>query len=396
MRSTFTRMPHLLATVPAAALALALSGGAALSQQENGSAYEVEIVAEGLVHPWGHVFVPDTTYLLVSEREGRLQRVDRETGELAEISGVPDVHAVDQGGLLDLALHPLYPDENWLYMTWAGADDEGRSATHLGRARVDLDELALSDFEVLHVFGPFFDSDAHFGSRIVFDTDETLVVTVGDRNFKDFGPDHVAQDTTNYVGGAFRFTLDGEIPGDNPFLDDDDVRDAYFVYGLRNTQAMAIHPQTGEIWVADHGERNGDEINILEAGGNFGWPIATYGVDYQTGEPFAPTPPEVPETVDPVFWWGPDHPEGFPPSGFAFYDGDAFPEWQGNALIGVLWHEYLGRFTVDGREIEPTERLLDDRDWRIRDVGVAPDTGHVYVLVDQDDAPIARLVPASR
>lgn len=389
--------PHLLATVPAAALVLALSGAPALAQvggETAGSAYAVETVAEGLEHPWGHAFVPDTSYLLVSERAGRLQLLDRESGEMTEVSGVPEVHAVDQGGLLDLALHPRFPDEPWLYMTWAGADDEGRSATHLGRARLDLDERALSDVEVLHVFGPFFDSDAHFGSRIVFDTDETLVVTVGDRNFKDFGPDHVAQDTTNYVGGAFRFTLDGAIPDDNPFLDDDGVNDAYFVYGLRNTQAMAIHPDTGEIWVADHGENNGDEINILEPGGNFGWPIATYGVDYQTSEAIGATPGEVPETIDPIFAWGPDHPEGFPPSGFAFYDGDAFPEWRGNALIGNLWHRYLGRFSVDGRSIEPTERLLDGEDWRIRDVGVAPDNGHVYVFVDDEDAPIVRLVPA--
>jgi glucose/arabinose dehydrogenase len=157
---------------------------------------------------------------------------------------------------------------------------------------------------------------------------------------------------------------------------------------------MAMHPETGEIWQNEHGENNGDEINIIQAGGNFGWPIATYGHDYQTGEPFAPTPPEVAETIDPVYHWDFDHPEGFPPSGFVFYDGDAFPEWRGNALMGNLWHAHLGRFTVDGRNVEFAERLLDDEGWRIRDVGVGPDTGYIYILIDDEDMPLVRMRPA--
>jgi aldose sugar dehydrogenase len=362
--------------------------------QDDASGFEIETVAEGFNEPWGMTFLPGNGRMLVTERPGQLNLVDRETGDVAQISGVPDVDARGQGGLLDVAVHPRFEDEPWVYLTWAGRNNEGLTATYVGRGLLDIEGRALTDFEVLHVAGPHVDSTGHYGSRIVFDADNRFYVTVGDRQFKNFGPDHYAQDTSNYIGTTLRFEDDGSIPADNPFVDDPEVQDAIYSYGHRNSQGMAIHPETGELWQNEHGEWNGDEINVIQAGGNYGWPIATYGVDYRTRERFADLPPDNPDTVDPVYFWEVDHPEGFPPSGFAFYDGDAFPEWQGNAFMGNLRHQYLGRFTVEGHEVEMVERLLDGQGWRIRDVAVGPDNGYLYVLIDDSNVPLIRLRPA--
>ena len=386
-RRTASPLRTLLLAGVCAGGALAFTAGPAAA------IYEVESVAEGFEHAWGMTFLPGDGRMLVTERPGRLQLVDRDSGEVVEIAGTPAVDNRSQGGLLDVAVHPRFEAEPWVYMTWAGNDDAGHTATYVGRARLDLDATALVDLEVLFVAEPHVDMTGHYGSRVVFAADETMFVTVGDRQFKNFGPEHHSQDTSNYIGTTLRLNADGSVPADNPFVGDPSVRDAIFSYGHRNSQGMAIHPETGELWQNEHGENNGDEVNVVRAGGNYGWPIATYGHHYRTGEQFAPTPPEVPETIDPVFWWGQDHPEGFPPSGFAFYTGDAFPEWRGNALMGNLRHQYLGRFTVDGHEVAFAERLLDGQGWRVRDIAVGPDDGFVYVLIDDRNAPLVRLRP---
>lgn len=383
-------------TLTASALALAVAFAVPGAHAEEQSAYEIETVAEGFDNAWGMAFVPEDGRLLVSERPGRLKLVDRDSGEVEEISGLPDIHAQGQGGLLDIALYPDFADENWLYMAWSGTNDDGQSSTYIGRARLDIDALELSDLEELFVAEPFDDAgQGHYGSRIAFDSDNRVYFSVGDRQSKDFGPQHYAQDLTGDLGKIHRLEADGSVPEDNPFVDVEEARDTIWSYGHRNPQGMAFHPETGELWQNEHGENNGDEINIIQGGGNFGWPIATWGVDYRTGERFAPTPPEVADTVDPVYWWESDHPEGFPPSGLTFYDGDAFEGWQGNMFMGNLAHQYLGRFSVNGMEVEMEERLLDGEGWRIRDVAVGPDNGYLYVLIDDSNAPLVRLVPAS-
>ncbi|MEM4781385.1 MAG: PQQ-dependent sugar dehydrogenase, partial [Halalkalicoccus sp.] len=341
-------------------------------------------------------FLPEDSRLLVTEREGRLNLLDREDGAVEVIDGAPDVYAEGQGGLLDVALHPEFADEPWVYLTYSAADDDGESATHLGRGRFDPDEGTLAGFEELFVAGPFVDSDGHFGSRILFGDDGMLYMTTGDRQQKDFGPEHVSQDTTNELGATLRLAPDGSIPNDNPFVDDEDVTDAIYSYGHRNAQAMTIHPETGAIWQGEHGEEDGDEINVIEAGGNYGWPVATYGCAYGTDDPIGDLPHEREDTVNPIYYWEcPDPDGGFPPSGMTFYDGEAFPDWQGELLMGNIAGEYLGRFAVDGEEVEEADPLLENCDWRIRDVAVAPDTGHLYVLLDEEDAPIVRIVPES-
>ncbi|WP_306061701.1 PQQ-dependent sugar dehydrogenase [Natronococcus wangiae] len=354
--------------------------------------FEVEEVAQDLSHPWGMAFLPDDTRLLVAERDGRLSLHDPDDGTVEELEGTPSVYADGQGGLLDVALHPDFPDEPWLYLTYSTANDDGESTTALGRSRLDGEAARLEDAEELYVAEPFVDSDDHYGSRVVFGDDGRVYVTVGDRAFKNFGPDHVSQDPTNDLGTTLRLEPDGSIPDDNPFVDESGAKDAVFSYGHRNSQGMTVHPETGDLWQSEHGEEDGDEINIVEEGGNYGWPVASYGCEYGTDDPVGDDPRRREDLVDPVFYWECNS-GGFPPTGMTFYDGDAFPDWEGDLFVGNLAGAYLGRFTVDGTDVEETDSLLEDRGWRIRDVEVDPETGALYVAVDGENAPLVRLVP---
>ncbi|MDZ5812013.1 PQQ-dependent sugar dehydrogenase [Halorubrum sp. AD140] len=364
--------------------------------------YEVERVAEEFEHPWGLAFLPDDGRLLVTERPGRLSLVDPADGAVEEVAGAPEVHAEGQGGLLDVAVHPEFPDDARVYLTYAATNDAGESATHVGSGRLSLGDgggaHALDGFEALRAAGPFVDSDQHFGSRATFGPDGALFVTVGDRRDTDFDADHVSQDRSNELGSTLRLTPDGDPHPDNPFVDDADGADALYSYGHRNPQAMAVRPETGAIWQCEHGEEDGDEINVIERGGNYGWPIASEACQYGTDDPVAPAHDERDDVVAPVHYW-PCGSGGFPPSGAVFYDGDAFPEWRGDLFAGTLAAEYLGRFTVDGAGIDDatvTERdpLLADRGWRVRALAVELATGHLYVAVDAADAPVVRIVPA--
>ncbi|GAB3695619.1 PQQ-dependent sugar dehydrogenase [Halorubrum pallidum] len=364
-------------------------------------AYTVERVAEGFENPWGLAFLPDDGRLLVTERPGRLSLLDPADGSAVSVAGAPEVFARGQGGLLDVAIHPSYPDDPRVYLTYAAADDSGAAATHVGSGRLRFDGSdapALDGFESIRVAEPFLDSELHFGSRATFGPDDALFVTVGDRRDTAFGPDHVSQDRSNELGSTLRLTADGDPHPDNPFVDDSDARDTIYSYGHRNPQAMAVRSETGRVWQCEHGERDGDEINVIERGGNYGWPVASEACNYGTDERVAPSHRERGDVVAPVHYW-PCGSGGFPPSGAVFYDGDAFPEWRGDLFAGTLAAQYLGRFTVEGAgpaDVAVTERepLLADRDWRVRALAVEPTTGYLYVSVDDADAPVVRLAPA--
>ncbi|MHC3381406.1 PQQ-dependent sugar dehydrogenase [Haloarcula sp. H-GB5] len=360
---------------------------------DSATAVTVETVVDGLESPWSVTPLPDGSQWLVTERVGRVVLVDPSDGTVTPISNVPSVYASGQGGMLDTALHPDFPDPALVYLTYSKANDSGESATHLGRGRLNAADAQFDRFEQLHVAEPFVDSDGHFGSRVVFGPDELVYMTVGDRQFKDFGPDHVAQDRTNELGTTLRLTPSGGIPDANPFTDDPDAVDSIFSYGHRNAQGMTVHPDTGAIWQTEFGEQDGDEINIVERGANYGWPVADEGCTYGSGDPIGVSHADRDDVVAPVYSWGCGS-GGFPPSGATFYTGDAFPEWTGDLLVGGLASQYLARFTVDGRTVEEATPLLADRGWRIRDVVVEPETGNVLAAIDSPDAPIVRLRPA--
>lgn len=379
----------------------------------------VEPVTEGLQRPWSLAFLPadwvsrtgtggESDLALVTERTGRLNLVNLADGSREQISGLPAIATPGRGGLLDVVLHPEFAggEQNWVYITYVTQGSGGYAMT-LGRGRLDLRGRALTEFEQLLVATPY-DSGNHYGGRMVFDDAGYLYVTSGDRQVPHrLQERHPSQDLQSYHGKTLRLNADGSIPASNPFVGNPDALDAIYTYGHRNHQGMAIHPETGDIWQNEHGEGDGDEINVLRisdgsaAGSNYGWPIASYGRDYRSGAEVGVLPPENPDTVNPVHWWERGDDGGFPPSGMAFYMGDAFPAWRGHMLMGNLADQYLARFeidnfgVVDGRSQghEHEYRLLEGRGWRIRDVRVHPDTGYIYVLVDANSAPLVRLRP---
>ncbi len=391
------RRTYLAVTAGAAGLAGCAGGGpggegggddapGADGGEARGERFAVETVVDGLEHPWGIAVLPDGR-LLVTERPGRLRLVDPAAGEARTVEGTPEVHAAGQGGLLDVTVH-----DGSVYLTYAATDDAGRSATHLGRGRLDAAAGRLTGFERLHVAEPFVDSDAHYGSRVVVGPDDRLYVTSGDRQFKDFGAGHVARDRSNELGAVLRLAPDGSVPDDNPFVEEPGVRDGIFTYGHRNPQGLAVHPETGALWEHEHGERDGDEVNVLEAGDDYGWPVASEACNYGTDDPVGVSHGDREDVTAPVHVW-PCGSGGFPPSGATVYDGDAFPSWRGDLFAGNLAGQYLGRLSVDGREVNERAPLLSDREWRVRAVAADP-AGRLYVAVDAASAPLVRLVPA--
>ena len=291
-----------------------------------------------------------------------------------------------------MTLHPEFPAEPWVYLTYSATNGNGETTTHLGRGRLEEGSAEFRSFETLHAAEPFIAENGHYGSRVVFGDDGAAYLTVGDRQFKDFGPEHVSQDTTNELGATLRLEPDGTIPADNPFLGDPDVVDSIFSYGHRNAQGMTVHPETGELWQSEHGEQDGDEINVVEGGRNYGWPVTHYGCTYSGGDPIGEQPHERDDVADPVYYWECNS-GGFPPSGATFYTGDVFPEWYGDLFVGNLAGGYLGRFSVEGRDVAELGPLLEGYGWRIRDVENEPETGHLYVAVDGPTGPLVRLVP---
>lgn len=330
-------------------------------------------LASGLNHPWGMVFLPDGR-LLVTERAGQLRILDTDNTLSEPLAGVPEVFARDQGGLLDVALDPDFASNQLVYLAFA-EPGEGGASTAVGRGRLEEDRIA--DFEVIFRQMPKVSGAKHFGGRIVFSPQGMLYLTMGER-FK-FEP---AQNLANHLGTIVRVNPDGAVPEDNPFVEQTDAEDEIWTYGHRNIEAAAIQPGTEALWIAEMGPRGGDELNLIEAGQNYGWPVVSWGEHY-SGEDI-PDPPTQPRFADARKHWTPV----ISPSGMAFYTGDMFPQWQGSALIGGLTAQGVVRVAFDGLEVVGEERIPLGA--RIRDVEQAPD-GSVYVLTDQDDGDIWRL-----
>jgi aldose sugar dehydrogenase len=339
---------------------------------------DVETVAEGLEHPWGLAFLPDGR-MLVTERPGRLRLVMPGGKLSAPLEGVPRVQHAGQGGLLDVKLDPKFPENQRVYVSYAEPAPDGTAGTAVARGR--LMDQRLEDVQVIYRQQPKVKGALHFGSRLVFLRDGTLVITQGDR----FEYRAQAQDLASGLGKIVRINADGSIPSNNPFSNRPGARAEIWSYGHRNVQAAALDPETGQLWTVEHGARGGDELNHPEPGKNYGWPVITYGVDYNgspIGEGTARTGME-----QPVYYWDPV----IAPSGMAFYTGTTYPGWQGNLFIGSLKPGLLVRLTMKEGQVQGEERYLGKLGERIRDVQQGPDN-FLYLLTDNDSGQILRVV----
>lgn len=348
------------------------------SVESNEETFNVVRVVDDLSHPWAVAWLPGGE-MLITERAGRLNLVDNET--VTELDGLPEIQASGQGGLLDVALHPDYEENGWIYFTYSYVGDGG-SNTALARAQ--LSDGELTDVEELYQPEITYTETQHFGSRIVIPGDGTVVFTIGDRGNRD-----QAQDRSDPTGSTIRLNEDGSIPDDNPFVNEEDVTPEIYTYGHRNAQGMDIHPETGVIWQHEHGPRGGDEINIIESGQNYGWPIATYGTEYGDDSEIGINPDEDPDIVDPVLHWSPT---SIAPSGMTFYSGEHFPGWDGDIFAGALANQHIRRVVLDGDEAVEEEELIRDEIGRIRDVREGPD-GLIYFLTDETDGGLYRIEP---
>jgi glucose/arabinose dehydrogenase len=342
-------------------------------------AARVVVVASGLERPWGMALLPDGS-MLVTEREGRLRRVGKDGRVSEPLSGVPEVFARGQGGLLDVALGPDFARDRLVYLSFS-EPGAGGASTAVARGR--LGERGLENTEVIWRQQPKVQGNNHWGSRLVFAPDGTLFVTLGDR----FAYRESAQDLSTTIGKIVRINADGSVPRDNPFVGRDGMRPEIWSYGHRNVQAAALHPQTAQLWTIEHGARGGDELNDPQPGRNYGWPAITYGVDYsgaRIGEGTAK-----PGMEQPVYYWDPV----IAPSGATFYTSDALAGWRGSLLIGSMNPGGLVRLTLEGERVMREERYRDgELDARIRDVIQSPD-GTVYLLTDSGNGRLLKLEP---
>lgn len=371
----------------AAALATALPAGAQTGVQlaQVGSVLTeagpigVHEVTDELERPWGMAFLPDGR-LLVTERPGNLRIVSMDGRVSSPVGGTPTVFAQGQGGLMDVALDPDFAQNRFVYLSFAAPGPEGSAATALGRGTWAND--SIQDFQVLFRQEPWITGPNHFGNRIAFSPQGHLFLALGDR-FQ-FQP---AQELSNHVGTVIRINRDGSVPRDNPFVGRAGAEDEIWSYGHRNIESAAINPATGALWVAEMGPLGGDELNLPEPGRNYGWPVVSWGMNYDGTD--IPNPPTHPQFADALVHWTPV----ISPSGMAFYTGDKFPAWRGNALIGGLTLQGLMRLETDGNRVTGQERIPLDA--RIRDVEQGPD-GMVYVLTDEQEGKLWRLAPLEK
>jgi aldose sugar dehydrogenase len=364
---------NIMRLVLASALSLLLASSAF-------AAPKVETVVEGLENPWGLAFLTDGS-MLVTERPGRLRLIGAD-GKVSEpIAGVPEVVAGKQGGLLDVALDPDFATNKTIYLSFSEPRSGDGNGTSVARAVLSDDRTNLTNVAVIFQQLPAIESTAHFGGRLVFAPDKSLFVTLGDR----YSMRDSAQDTQTHLGKIVHITTDGKPGAGNPYASGGGLPEIWSI-GHRNVQGAAIDPATGLLWTVEHGARGGDEINRPEAGKNYGWPVITYGRDYSGAKIGEGT--EKAGMEQPLHYWDPS----IAPSGLAFYQGDLFPDWKGDLLVGALAGQKLVRLDVQDGKIVGEEAMLEDLGERIRDVRVGPD-GAVYLLTDDPQGRVLKLTP---
>lgn len=347
-------------------------------------AFQVRELLSGLEHPWSMAWLPNGE-MLITEREGRLRRVSKDFRlDPRPIEGLPKSIEVDgQGGLFDVAVHPGFSRNGWVYLSFSEGQLGGRlSSSGTALVRAKLDGHRLIEMETLFSMQPKSRGGRHFGGRIVFDRDGFLYLTLGDR-----GDEERAQRDNDHAGSVIRLHDDGRIPTNNPFVGSGSVPPEVFSRGNRNIQGAAVHPTTGALWTHEHGPQGGDEINIIRAGRNYGWPTITYGVNYVTGTKIGEGI-QKPGMVQPIHIWVPS----IAPSGMAFYTGNRYPGWSNSLFVGGLRSQALIRLEHQDNRIVAEERLMVGQHGRIRDVRVGPD-GLIYLLTDDDNGKLLRLDP---
>ena len=374
--SSFVAAIFLLALVIAAPQAIAKESSFS-SEKHN---FRLVTLVEGLVNPWSVAFLPDGR-MLVTERPGRLRIVSKDFKlDPDPVKGLPAIVEYGQGGLFDVVLHPRFAENGWIYISYNGPGDGGWG-TELLRAR--LEGSRLIDTQVLFRLEPKTRKGQHFGGRIVFDRKGFVYLTLGERGDKER-----AQKLDDHAGSVIRLHDDGRVPADNPFVKRPGARPEKYTLGNRNMQGAALHPQTGELWTHEHGPQGGDEVNVMRAGRNYGWPVITYGVNYGIGTKIGEGT-EKPGMEQPLYTWVPS----IAPSGMTFYAGESFPGWRGNLFVGSLKFQLLARLELDGEKILKEERLIQGNLGRIRDVRTGPD-GYIYLLTDEPAGVLARIEPA--
>jgi aldose sugar dehydrogenase len=343
--------------------------------------YKVTEIAKGLDHPWSMAFLPDGS-MLVTERVGRLRLIKDGVLLPLPIAGVPSVHTGSQAGLFDVVLHPNFAKNNIVYLTYA-AGTKAANGTQVARAR--FDGSTLLDLQVIFKAMPLKDTDNHYGGRMAFLPDGTFALTIGEG----FEYREKAQDLGSDLGKIVRLNEDGSVPQDNPFVGQASVRPEIYTWGHRNEQGLIYDAPSARLYETEHGPRGGDELNIIVARRNYGWPVITYGMDY-SGAYVSPYT-QRPGLEQPVIYWTPS----IAPSGLAMYRGDKFPAWDGDLFVGALAFKHLRRVHLDAHgNVLDQEELLNDLHWRIRDVRAAPD-GYLYVCTDEADGRVLRLEPAT-
>lgn len=364
----------------------AFAGQTRAPEMKAGVDYDVTTVAETLENPWAIAFLPDGR-MLVTERAGRLRLVGADGTLSPPVEGVPQVDAVGQGGLLGLALDPDYAANGRVYFSYAERQD-GLTHTAVARGRLVVAPGAaprLEDVQVIFRQTPSLDSVLHYGGRLVFAPDGTLFVTLGERSILEGRMQ--AQRLDGTLGKIVRINADGSIPKDNPYVGRDGARPEIWSIGHRNIQGAALNPATGALWSVEHGARGGDELNIPQAGKDYGWPTITYGVEY-SGKTIGQGLTAQAGMEQPLYYWDPV----IAPSGMAFYTADLVPAWNNSLFIGGLGSKHLVRLTLDGDKVVGEERLLTELKQRIRDVVVGPD-GALYVATDSPSGKVLRVAP---
>ncbi|MGX1197079.1 PQQ-dependent sugar dehydrogenase [Parvibaculum sp. MBR-TMA-1.3b-4.2] len=391
-------MPRLLTAFATAILCLTFGAGPVMAGDKIDKTIDTEkatihvaTFADELDHPWGLAFLPDGRMLL-TERVGRLRIVDKEGGLSYPVAGLPDIDVRGQGGLLDVAIDPDFKKNKFVYLSFTEPGEDGMNGTAVLRGKLaeDMNEPRLSNVKVIFRQHPKVDGSGHFGSRLVFDRKGHLFITLGERYFDSVRGQ--AQDLDSDLGKIVRIWPDGSIPKDNPYADDGgpegDARPEIWSYGHRNVQGAAIEPKTGKLWADEHGPKGGDEINVIEPGRDYGWPVVSFGVNYD-GSPVGTGEAHAPGMTDPIYHWTPS----IGVCGMAFYTSDAIPEWKGDLFVGGLAKPRLVRLEYQGEKITHTENLLTGLHERIRAVKQGPD-GALYVLTDSSNGQILKITKA--